>query len=169
MCLPHKNRIYVIFFIEVGILLLVKVLTSVFPFLYGMTIRFLCGSKSESSIFRCVASAAHFFMKGGNYMCIMSLVSIGVSILGTVIYATLFSGSGLTWLFVIISIASVVLPPIAKKLRITQEKKGKEFEIIAIVVGGFNFYCIFFALTTLPIFIGYLGWIICGIAYKFVK
>ena len=102
-------------------------------------------------------------------MCIMSLVSLGVSILGTVIYATLFSGSGLAWLFIIIGIASVVLPPIAKKLRITQEKKGKAFEIIAIVVGGFNFYCIFFALTTLPIFIGYLGWVVCGIAYKMVK
>lgn len=102
-------------------------------------------------------------------MCIMSLVSLGVSILGTVIYATLFSGSGLAWLFIIISIASVVLPPIAKKLRITQEKNGKAFEIIAIVVGGFNFYCVFFALTTLPIFIGYLGWVVCGIAYKMVK
>ena len=102
-------------------------------------------------------------------MCIMSLVSLGVSVLGTVIYATLFSGSGLAWLFSIIGIVSVVLPPIAKKLRITQEKKGKTFEIIAIVVGGYNFYCIFFTLTTLPIFIGYLGWIICGIAYKFVK
>ncbi len=102
-------------------------------------------------------------------MCIMSLVSLSVSILGTVIYATLFSGSGLAWLFIIISIASVVLPPIAKKLRITQEKNGKVFEIIAIVVGGFNFYCIFFALTTLPIFIGYLGWVVCGIAYKMVK
>ena len=102
-------------------------------------------------------------------MCVMSLVSLGVSILGTAIYASLFSGSGLTWLFIIISIASVVLPPIAKKIRITQEKQGKTFEIIAIVVGGFNFYCIFFALTTLPVFIGYLGWIICGIIYKNVK
>lgn len=102
-------------------------------------------------------------------MCVMSLVSLGVSILGTAIYATLFSGSGLTWLFIIIGIASVVLPPIAKKIRITQEKQGKVFEIIAIVIGGFNFYCIFFALTTLPIFIGYLGWIICGIIYKTVK
>ena len=102
-------------------------------------------------------------------MCVMSLVSLGGSILGTAIYASLFSGSGLTWLFIIISIASVVLPPIAKKIRITQEKQGKTFEIIAIVVGGFNFYCIFFALTTLPVFIGYLGWIICGIIYKNVK
>lgn len=102
-------------------------------------------------------------------MCIVSLVSLIVSLLGTAIYATLISGSGLTWLFIIISITSVILPPIAKKFRITQEKKGKAFEIIAIIVGGFNFYCIFFALTTLPIFIGYLGWIICGIVYKVMK
>lgn len=102
-------------------------------------------------------------------MSIMSLISLSVSILGTVIYGTLFSGSGLTWLFVILSIASVVLPPIAKKLRITQERKGKGFEIIAIVIGGFNFYCIIFALTPLPIFIGYLGWVISGVAYKMVK
>ena len=102
-------------------------------------------------------------------MAILSLVSLAVSILGTVIYGTLFSGSGLTWLFILLGIASVVLPPIAKKVRIEQDKKGKVFEILAIVVGGFNFYCIFFALTSLPIFIGYLGWVGCGIAYKMVK
>lgn len=102
-------------------------------------------------------------------MSIMSLVSLGVSILGTVVYGTLFSGSGLAWLFIIIAVASIVLPPIAKKLRVAQNKKGKAFEIIAIVIGGFNFYCIFFALTSLPIFIGYLGWVACGIAYKMVK
>ena len=102
-------------------------------------------------------------------MAIMSLVSLAVSILGTVVYSTLFSGSGLTWLFIILGLASVVLPPIAKKVRIEQDKKGKVFEILAIVVGGFNFYCIFFALTSLPIFIGFLGWVGCGIAYKMVK
>ena len=102
-------------------------------------------------------------------MSIMSVVSLAVSILGTVIYGTIFSGSGLTWLFVIVGIVSVILPPIAKKVRVAQNKKGKVFEIIAIVVGGFNFYCIFFALTALPIFIGYLGWVACAIAYKLVK
>ena len=102
-------------------------------------------------------------------MAVMSLVSLAVSVLGTVIYGTLFSDSGLTWLFILLGIASVVLPPIAKKVRIEQDKKGKVFEIFAIVVGGFNFYCIFFALTSLPIFIGYLGWIGCGIAYKMVE
>ncbi len=102
-------------------------------------------------------------------MCVMSLISFGVSVLGTAIYASLFSGSGLTWLFIIIGIVSVILPLIAKKIRITQAKQGKTFEIIAIVIGGFNFYCIIFALTTLPIFIGYLGWVICGIVYRTVK
>lgn len=102
-------------------------------------------------------------------MSIMSLVSLLVSILGTAIYSSLFSGSGLAWLFIILSITSIVLPPIAKKLRLAQAKRGKVFEIIAIVIGGFNFYCIFFTLTSLPVFIGYLGWVGCGIAYKMVK
>lgn len=102
-------------------------------------------------------------------MGIMSLMSLAVSILGTVVYGSLFSGSGLSWLFIILGVASVVLPPIAKKIRIEQKKKGQVLEIIAIVIGGFNFYCIFFALTSLPIFIGYLGWVGCGLAYKIVK
>ncbi len=102
-------------------------------------------------------------------MSIMSLLSLTVSVLGTIVYSSLFSGSGLTWLFIILSIASIVLPPIAKKLRIAQGKKGKAFEIIAIVIGGFNFYGIVLALTTLPLLVGYLGWVISGIAYKMVK
>ena len=102
-------------------------------------------------------------------MSIMSLAALLVSILGTAIYSSLFSGSGLAWLFIILSITSIVLPPIAKKLRLAQAQRGKAFEIIAIVIGGFNFYCIIFALTSLHIFIGYLGWVGCGIAYKMVK
>ena len=102
-------------------------------------------------------------------MCGMSLAAICVSILGTIIYATIFSGSGLEWLFIILSIASVVLPSIAKKVRTKQGKKGEVVEMLAIVVGGFNFYCIIFALTKLPIFVGFLGWVISGLAYKFTK
>ena len=51
MNLPHKNRIYVILFIEVGILLLVKVLTSVFPFLYGTTFRFCVVANRSRAFF----------------------------------------------------------------------------------------------------------------------
>lgn len=102
-------------------------------------------------------------------MSIMSLVALAVSVLGVVIYGTLFAGSGLKGLFILLSIASIVLPPIAKKLRIKKNKKGKVLEIISIVIGGFNFYCVFFALTSLPIFIGYQGWGICVAAYTMVK
>lgn len=102
-------------------------------------------------------------------MSIMSLVSLAVSVLGTVVYGSLFNGSGLIWLFIILSIVSIVLPPIAKKVRIKNAKKGKVFEIFAIIIGGFNFYCVFFALTTLPIIVAYMGWIVCGVAYKLVK
>ena len=102
-------------------------------------------------------------------MSTMSLISLTVSILGTIAYASLFMGSGLIWLFVILSILSIALPPIAKKIRIENSKKGKIFEIIAIIVGGFNIYCVFFALTTFPSIIAYLGWAIGGIIYKLVK
>ena len=102
-------------------------------------------------------------------MSIMSLVALAVSIMGVIIYGSLFCGSGLIWLFTVLSIASIALPPIAKKLRLAQGKKGKALEIVAIVIGGFNFYCVFFALTSLPILIGYLGWGICIVAYNMVK
>lgn len=102
-------------------------------------------------------------------MSVLSIISVLASILGVIIYGSLFQGSGLAPLFVAISLISVILPPIAKSVRITQGKKGKAFEIIAIIIGGFNFYCVIFALTTAPIFIAYLGWVASGIAYILLK
>lgn len=102
-------------------------------------------------------------------MSILSLVSLLVSILGVVIYGSLFNESGVTWIFVLLSIVSLLLPPIAKKVRISCEKTGEVPEVFAIIVGGFNFYCVIFALTTLPIFFGYLGWVVSGIVYKAVN
>ena len=102
-------------------------------------------------------------------MSIMSVISLIVSILGVVFYGLLFRNAVFVWPFIKLAVVSVVLPPIAKKLRIQNNKKGKAIEIIAIVIGGFNFYCIFFALTSLPIIVAYLGWVICGIIYKMVK
>ncbi len=98
-----------------------------------------------------------------------SILSCVVSILGTVLYGAIFSNSDLAPVFVIVSLLSIVLPLIAKKLRLNAQKKGKFFEIVAIVIGGFNFYCIIFALTKAPLFIAYLGWLVCGVVYKFIK
>lgn len=102
---------------------------------------------------------------------VMSFVSLAVSILGSVIYSSVFSGPGLILPFIIISIVSIALPPIAKKMRIAKGKMAiaTVIEIIAIAIGGFNFYCIFFALTTLPLIVGYSGWVISGVAYKMIK
>ena len=102
-------------------------------------------------------------------MSIISFVSLSVSILGVFIYSSLFSGSGLIFPFVIVSVISIILPAISKKIRLVKGKKGKILEIIAIIIGGYNFYCVFFALTKLPLIIAYSGWVISGIAYKITK
>ena len=102
-------------------------------------------------------------------MSIMSIIALVVSILGFFIYVSLLSGSGLIWLFIIVGLASIILPLIAKKIRLNHGKKGRALEIAAIVVGGLNFYFIIFALTTFPLLIGYLGWVISGIVYRKIK
>ena len=102
-------------------------------------------------------------------MFILSLISLLVSIAGAASYVALFSYPGLKTLFIVLSIASLVLPLISKISRISYEKKGKTLEIIAIVIGAFNFYFLIFAFTTFPIFIGYLGGIVAGLIYKAIK
>lgn len=99
---------------------------------------------------------------------LLSLISFLVSVLGFVLYCIAFEVD-VRFIYVITSIISVILPIVAKKIRLNTNKKGKVFEILSIVIGGFNFYCVIFALTEWPIFVAYLGWICCGIFYKFTK
>ena len=99
----------------------------------------------------------------------MSAISMIVSILSFAFYVGCFSNGIFVPLFHTFTIAALILPIIAKRRRILNGKSGRWMEIIAIVVGGFSFYSIIFAFTSAPIFIGYLGWVFCGIAYKLVK
>ena len=99
---------------------------------------------------------------------VLSLISFLVSILGVILYGLAFEVDVRT-IFVIISIVSVVLPIMAKKVRIKNGKKGRGLEILSIIIGGFNFYSVIFALTQMPILIAYLGWIGCGVLYKSIK
>ena len=66
-----------------------------------------------------------------------------VSILGSLLYGLVFVNAGLIPAFIIVTIASIILPPIAKKQRGKKGKKGKVAEIIAIILGGIEFllYC----------------------------
>ena len=100
---------------------------------------------------------------------IFSVISLIASILGLVVYGLCFENNVFVPLFIILGIASVILPLIAKKHRIQNNKTGKWMEIVSIIAGGFNFSFIISVLTSLPFFIGYLGWVVCGIAYKLIK
>lgn len=100
---------------------------------------------------------------------IISVISLVVSAAALILYSLALKGVNVVTLFVITSIASVILPVIAKILRVKKDKKGKALEIIAIIVGGFDFYCVVFAVVRLPIIIGYLGWIVSAVAYKLIR
>ena len=102
-------------------------------------------------------------------MSIFSLISFAISIIGAVLYGMVFKFNSVLIIWIITSIISVILPIIAKIIRLKRQQSGKIFEILAIVVGGFNFYCVIFVLTKLPIFVAYLGWICCGFLYKSIK
>ena len=96
----------------------------------------------------------------------LSILSFVISLLGFICYVLLLAGIAIIPIFVVLTIASLILPLIALKRRYSTGKDGGGFEVAAIVIGGFNFYFIVFALTKLPMLIGFLGWIVIGIIYK---
>ncbi len=100
----------------------------------------------------------------------LSIVSLAISLLGVLLYYLLLSHTSFFFMpfFIVSAFASLILPIVAKKRRTARGMKGKAFEIAAIVIGGFDFYFFIFALTQAPVFIGYLGWIVCAIAYKLI-
>lgn len=102
-------------------------------------------------------------------MAILSLIAALVSVLGVVLYGAMFEVLELKTLFIIVTVASMILPVVAKKVRVMKNKNGKVLEILAIVLAGLNFYFVIFALSTLPIFVGYLGWVAVGVAYWAIK
>jgi len=104
---------------------------------------------------------------------IFSYISLCISAIGTLLYFIMIGGKlyFLKYFFIIFGLISVVLPPIAKKLRLKNNLYlyGKNIEIFAIVLGGINFYYIISIFTKMPILIACLGWVICALVYKFVK
>lgn len=99
----------------------------------------------------------------------LSLLSLIVSMVAFGLYVLAFSDKRIIPVWMIVSIVSVIIPVIAKKVRLSKMQDGKGFEITALVIGGFAFYSVVFAATSLNIYIGYLGWIIGGIVYKKIK
>ncbi len=71
--------------------------------------------------------------------------------------------------WVVMSIVSLILPPIAKAKRLENDGRGGGMEVFGLVLGGFAFYSVIFALTRVSLYFGYLGWIISGIIYRSVS
>ena len=99
----------------------------------------------------------------------ISLVSLFVSLLGFGLYCLILSVKAVSLynFFLLISIIAIILPAISKKLR--GNKLGNTFEIYAIIFGGLDIYFYVFLCTHWPIAVGYIGWVIAGVAHKIVK
>ena len=63
-------------------------------------------------------------------MSILSIVSLMVSILGSLLYGLVFVNAGLIPAFIIVTIASIILPPIAKKHVEKKEKREKSRKLL---------------------------------------
>ena len=76
---------------------------------------------------------------------IMSIVAFGL-------YVLLLSGTNVYILWIVLSVISSVLPILSKYLRNADGKIGKSVEIIALIIGGYNLYFVFFAATKINLF-----------------
>ena len=98
----------------------------------------------------------------------MSAIALGAGVLGVVLAWVSQGVQALFIPWVAVSMVSIILPVLAKKLRLGTFKMGRTAEIAAIFLGGLNYYLVIFG-TGLPILLGYVGWIICGLLYATMK
>lgn len=99
-------------------------------------------------------------------MAALSCVSLGVSLLGIAAYFYVFVTQKCFFLFVLLAVASMILPVLAKRQRVRQGKKGKGLEIAAIILAGYNFYFVIYLLGTVSLLWGCLGWAVTITAYR---
>ena len=102
-------------------------------------------------------------------ICIWSVASLFVSAAAVIAYMLVVGPKirELIPVWEVLGIVSVFLPAVAKKIRIAKEQSGKGFETAAIVLGGFAFYSVIWLMTKMPSYVGFLGWIIGGLIYKY--
>lgn len=107
----------------------------------------------------------------------LSPISFVVSLLAVGLWTLVFSNIVVLPICIILSLVSVIMPAIAKKVRIRKmfTVKSLEFaasqglEFAALLLGGFACYMVISVTTNWNIYFGYLGWIVGGIVYKLVK
>ena len=87
-----------------------------------------------------------------NKISIYPFVSLIMSIVAFGLYVLLLSGTNVYILWIVLSVISSVLPILSKYLRNADGKIGKSVEIIALIIGGYNLYFVFFAATKINLF-----------------
>lgn len=93
---------------------------------------------------------------------ILSIIAVGMVFLAAKI-------EGLTLVWGLTSSAAVLAPLGVKKLRLEKGKDGKGLEIAAVFLGGLAFYLVILFGTTLPMFLGYIGWAIGTAVYRTIQ
>ncbi len=96
---------------------------------------------------------------------IVSVISFLISVSALGMYGMLFEGINLFLLWIICSVASIILPIFAKSNRLKKDLRGKAFEVVALVIGSFNLYSVFFAATKIPLVVAYVVIAICCFVY----
>ncbi len=102
-------------------------------------------------------------------MSALAVIALLLSVFGILVTFSIIEGSGLWGVLLLVSIAASILPSISKKTRQKSNYRGRTLEIVAIIIGGFDFYGYIFYQPQISIYIGFLAWGIGGILYACVK
>lgn len=88
-------------------------------------------------------------------MSITAISSLIISIFAFILYAMVLDGSNVYILWIFASTAALCFPVFSKYCRNKKSSKGKAVEIIALILGAFDFYCVIFAATAWNIYIAF--------------
>ena len=86
---------------------------------------------------------------------IFPVISLLISIIAFILYAVVLNGTNIIFIWIALSIASIIFPIASKYFRNKNAQSGKGLEITALVIGCFNSYFVFFAATSINLFLVY--------------
>lgn len=99
---------------------------------------------------------------------IVSFISLAISIVAFILYVILLGGTNVYILWIISSIIALFFPLLPKYIRSRNNMRGEWLEIVALVIGSFDFYFVISSATKWYIYIAYVIIIIACILYIFL-
>ncbi len=99
---------------------------------------------------------------------IVSFISLAISIVAFILYVILLGGTNVYILWIISSIIALFFPLLPKYIRSRNNIRGEWLEIVALVIGSFDFYFVISSATKWNIYIAFAIIIIACILYIFL-